>query len=283
MVFVMLYVLLEKRNCCAVEVDLTDYEKSGTWDVVDVPGTFELNMTDDQLTSRAEYTIVLRRKTLFYTINLILPCVLISMLSMVVFYLPATAGEKVTMSVSIFLALIVFLQVLVTNLLPPSSLSLPLFARYLLFAVIVDVCCIINTVISLSWSWRTPRTHVLSPAMRKFFFKYLAGFLMMRRPGDQENTSSQRQAVVPPTARDEMDLSDLHHINCRYAKMSTRQRRRVLDASSQTMYDGLRQEYNKAIESVRFTAAHLKNEDDFGEVPHHARIITNVYIKLCRS
>jgi len=86
-------------------------------------------LKEGQMVSRAEYMIVLRRKTLFYTVNLILPCVLISMLTMVVFYLPTTAGEKITMSVSIFLALIVFLQVLVTNLLPPSSLSLPLFAR----------------------------------------------------------------------------------------------------------------------------------------------------------
>jgi len=95
------------------QVDLTDYEKSGTWDVVDVPGEFKTEYDDKegQMVSRAEYTIVMRRKTLFYTVNLILPCILISMLSMVVFYLPTTAGEKITMSVSIFLALIVFLQV----------------------------------------------------------------------------------------------------------------------------------------------------------------------------
>jgi len=61
--------------------------------------------------SRAYYHVHLRRKTLFYTVNLIIPSVLISLLSMVSFYLPTTAGEKVTMSVSILLALVVFLQV----------------------------------------------------------------------------------------------------------------------------------------------------------------------------
>jgi len=158
-------------------------------------------------------------------------------------------------------------QVLVTNLLPPSSLSLPLFAKYLLFALILDVCCVINTVISLNWSWRTPRTHVLSPAMRKFFFKYLAGFLMMRRPGDVQSSQPQLAAVI--ASRDhQLDLSDLHHINCRYARMSARRRSRLLDASSQTSYDDLRQEYNKAVEAVRFAAAHLKNEEDFREVRH---------------
>jgi len=260
-----------------IQVDLTNYEKSGTWDVVDVPGVYySKSESEDHNVSIAEYTIVLRRKTLFYTVNLILPCVLISVLSMVVFYLPTTAGEKITMAVSIFLALIVFLQVLVTNLLPPSSLSLPLFAKYLIFTVIVDVCCIINTVISLNWSTRTPRTHVLSPAMRTFFFKYLAWFLMMRRPSDTPPsqpqvapalaTASASAVAMAQASRNKLDLSDLHHINCRYATMPVRQRRRVLEASSQSTYDDLRQEYSNAIEAVRFTAAHLKNEDDFGEV-----------------
>jgi nicotinic acetylcholine receptor, invertebrate len=61
--------------------------------------------------SRATYTIYMRRKTLFYTVNLIVPSVLVSSLSMVVFYLPAMAGERITMSVSILLALVVYLQV----------------------------------------------------------------------------------------------------------------------------------------------------------------------------
>ena len=245
-------------------MDLTDYEKSGTWDVVDVPAEFLTYEKEGQNISRAEYMIVLRRKTLFYAVNLILPCVLISMLTMVVFYLPTTAGEKITMSVSIFLALIVFLQVLVTNLLPPSSLSLPLFAKYLIFTVILDVCCIVNTIISINWSWRTPRTHSLSPAMRTFFFDYVAWLLLMRRPVDD--------AAVPPpvvvptssTSRDQLDLSELHHIDCRYARMSTRQRRRVLDAGGS--HDELRREHIKAVEAVRFAAAHLKNENDFSEV-----------------
>ena len=240
--------------------------------MIDVPAKFRTwyDEKSGQNVSRAEYTVVMRRKTLFYAVNLILPCVLISMLSMFVFYLPATAGEKITMSVSIFLALIVFLQVLVTRLLPPSSLSLPLFAKYLLFTVIVDVCCIINTVVTLNWSRRTPRTHVLSPAMRTFFFHYLAAFLMMRRPGDKPQSgppASRPVGGVPGSlSRDELDLSDLHHVSCRYARMSIRQRRRALQDGCQSTHAELRQEYNKAIEAVRFAAAHLKNEDDFAEV-----------------
>jgi len=95
------------------QVDLTDYEKSGSWDVFNVVAniTDETDPDDGHKVSRAKYTIEMRRKTLFYTVNLIIPSVLVSSLSMVVFYLPATAGERITMSVSILLALVVYLQV----------------------------------------------------------------------------------------------------------------------------------------------------------------------------
>lgn len=42
------------------------------------------------------FNVTLRRKTLFYTINLILPCVVMSLLSILVFYLPSDSNEKVS-------------------------------------------------------------------------------------------------------------------------------------------------------------------------------------------
>ena len=37
----------------------------------------------------------MRRKTLFYTVNLIIPCIGITFLTVLVFYLPSDSGEKV--------------------------------------------------------------------------------------------------------------------------------------------------------------------------------------------
>lgn len=43
----------------------------------------------------------MRRKTLFYTVNLIIPCMGISFLTILVFYLPSDSGEKVRILVII--------------------------------------------------------------------------------------------------------------------------------------------------------------------------------------
>lgn len=77
-------------------LDFTDYLKSGTWDIIDAPGRIETTTkpgTNDTKTM-VIFKFVLRRKTLFYTVNLIIPCVLISFVSVCVFALPADAGEK---------------------------------------------------------------------------------------------------------------------------------------------------------------------------------------------
>jgi len=89
-------------------------------------------------------------------LELIIPCVLISFLSVCVFYLPADAGEKMTMCISILLALVVFL-LLVSKILPPTSITIPLIAKYLLFTFIMNIVTIVITVIIINWNFKTPR------------------------------------------------------------------------------------------------------------------------------
>uniref|UniRef100_T1KCW6 Nicotinic acetylcholine receptor beta 1 subunit n=1 Tax=Tetranychus urticae TaxID=32264 RepID=T1KCW6_TETUR len=165
-------------------VDLSDYSKSGTWDIVEVPGV--LNVYNNSKYSKPTETditfhITIRRKTLFYTVNLILPTLLISFLCILVFYLPAEAGEKVTLGISILLSLVVFL-LLVSKILPPTSLVLPLIAKYLLFTFIMNCITILVTVVIINWNFRGPRTHRMPIWIRIVFLKYLPMLLYMKRP-----------------------------------------------------------------------------------------------------
>ena len=131
------------------------------------------------------YKIRIRRKTLFYTVNLIIPCVLISFLSVGVFYLPSDAGEKMTMCISVLLALVVFL-LLVSKILPPTSDTIPLIANYLLFTFVNNVVVIVFTVIIINWFFRTPRTHRMPGWVRVLFLNYLPRVILMKRPRHDE-------------------------------------------------------------------------------------------------
>lgn len=43
------------------------------------------------------FVVTLRRRTLFYALNLLMPCVLLSSMTLVVFLLPANSGEKISL------------------------------------------------------------------------------------------------------------------------------------------------------------------------------------------
>ncbi|TRY81388.1 hypothetical protein DNTS_000637 [Danionella cerebrum] len=74
------------------------------------------------------YTLLLQRRSSFYICNLLLPCFLIAFLAPLGFYLPADSGEKVSLGVTVLLALTVF-QMMVAESLPPSE-SVPLIGKY---------------------------------------------------------------------------------------------------------------------------------------------------------
>ena len=72
------------------------------------------------------------------------------------------------MCISILLALVVFL-LLVSKILPPTSVSIPLIAKYLLFTFIMNIVTIVITVVIINWNFRTPRTHRMPRWIRVIF------------------------------------------------------------------------------------------------------------------
>ena len=138
---------LPTNNSIGVAMDLRDFYISTEWDVMEVPAQrnekyYPCCEVSGQMPSISKliqvipqepypdiiFTLKLRRKTLFYTVNLIIPCVGISFLSVLVFYLPSDSGEKVSLSISILLSLTVFF-LLLAEIIPPTSLAVPLLGK----------------------------------------------------------------------------------------------------------------------------------------------------------
>ncbi|CAH1240967.1 CHRNA7 [Branchiostoma lanceolatum] len=74
------------------------------------------------------FTIYVRRRSMYYLIFLVSPCLLFSIMTILGFYLPPEAGERVGLGITVLLAFTVFL-LMVSELMPPTSSAVPLIGK----------------------------------------------------------------------------------------------------------------------------------------------------------
>merc|ERR1712180_463169 len=207
---------LPTNNSIGIAMDLRDFYISTEWDVMEVPAQRNEKYYPccEEPYPDIVFSLKLRRKTLFYTVNLIIPCVGISFLSVLVFYLPSDSGEKVSLSISILLSLTVFF-LLLAEIIPPTSLSVPLLGKYLLFTMILVTFSVVVTIGVLNVNFRTPATHKMAPWVRKVFIDFLPRFLFIQRPEseqkpeDHEVITAGYNIVFPETLEERNSVSRL--------------------------------------------------------------------------
>ena len=179
-------------------MDLSEFYLSVEWDVMAVPARRKERFYSccPQPYPDITFNITMRRKTLFYTVNLIFPCVVISFMSVLVFYLPCQSNEKISLSISIVLSLGVFFLLLV-EIIPPTSLTVPLLGRYLIFTNVLVTVSVGVTIAVLNVNYRSPSTHKMSPWVKNVFLNVLPKVLCMRRPEEAAQESSYSKVSRP--------------------------------------------------------------------------------------
>nr|XP_015195997.1 PREDICTED: acetylcholine receptor subunit gamma-like [Lepisosteus oculatus] len=152
-----------------VDIDPEAFTENGEWAIRHRPARKVINRRytpDDLEYQEVHFNLIIQRKPLFYIINIIVPCVLISSLVVLAYFLPAQAGgQKLTVSISVLLAQTVFLF-LIAQQIPETSLSVPLIGKYLIFSMFVATLIVTNCVIVLNISLRSPNTHTMSHGIR---------------------------------------------------------------------------------------------------------------------
>ncbi|XP_072025924.1 neuronal acetylcholine receptor subunit alpha-10-like isoform X2 [Amphiura filiformis] len=123
------------------------YLDDGVWDMVSVKVSRKLSKYSccPAPFSELYYHLIFKRRSEFYVIYLICPCVFLSLLSLLVFYLPAECGEKLTLSITNLLALVVFQQVIAETM-PPSGDGSPIIGTYFLTMIVVVCVSVVSTV-----------------------------------------------------------------------------------------------------------------------------------------
>ncbi|MGH0157975.1 UNVERIFIED_CONTAM: hypothetical protein FKN15_061094, partial [Acipenser sinensis] len=256
---------------------MDDFTPSGEWDIVALPGRRIVNPLDPTYVD-VTYDFIIKRKPLFYTINLIIPCVLITSLAILVFYLPSDCGEKMTLCISVLLALTVFL-LLISKIVPPTSLDVPLIGKYLMFAMVLVTFSIITSVCVLNVHHRSPSTHTMPSWVKVVFMVKLPALLFMKRPQNSSARQRLRQqqmklskaalAAPPHIAFTSICSSSSGHFYKNATYFVNPARKADMPDSFSSQQDFRQRgsarygpEVLEAVEGVQFVADHMRGDDD---------------------
>lgn len=117
---------------------------------------------------------------------------MISVLTVTLFCLPSDAAEKMTLCTSILVAL-VFFMLLISKILPSTSLSIPLISKYLMFTFLMNILTVCLSALSLHLNHH--RTSTLTPVpywMKIIFLHTLPTCLFLNKPYEYSNKQLRR-------------------------------------------------------------------------------------------
>nr|XP_040042540.1 neuronal acetylcholine receptor subunit alpha-7-like isoform X1 [Gasterosteus aculeatus aculeatus] len=173
-----------------MDVDISTYIPNGEWDLVGVPAKRNELYYDccKEPYPDVTFTVTMRRRTLYYGLNLLIPCVLISGLALLVFLLPADSGEKISLGITVLLSLTVFM-LLVAEIMPATSDSVPLIAQYFASTMMIVGLSVVVTVLVLQFHHHDPYGGKMPKWVRVILLNWCAWFLRMKKPGEENKTA----------------------------------------------------------------------------------------------
>ncbi|XP_054611595.1 neuronal acetylcholine receptor subunit alpha-10 isoform X1 [Dunckerocampus dactyliophorus] len=177
--------------------DLADFIPNVEWEILGMPAKKNVILygcCSDPYPD-ITFTLHLKRRASFYIFNLLIPCMMISFLAPLGFYLPADSGEKVSLGVTVLLALTVF-QLLVAESMPPSE-SVPLIGKYYIATMTMVTASTALTIFIMNIHHCGPEARPVPAWAERFILKYLARMCFVREVGDNCFTGacSQKQPL----------------------------------------------------------------------------------------
>uniref|UniRef100_A0A8C5CV97 Neuronal acetylcholine receptor subunit alpha-7-like n=1 Tax=Gadus morhua TaxID=8049 RepID=A0A8C5CV97_GADMO len=190
------------------EADISGFMPNGEWDLLEVPGTRNENFYDCCAAPYPDVTFVvtLRRRTLYYALNLLIPCVLLSSMTLLGFLLPANSGEKISLGITVLLSLTVFM-LMVAEIMPATSDSVPLIGQYFVSTMVIVGMSVVATVFVLCFNHHDPNSGDMPKWAQLVLLQWVPWFLRMKRPGETADlpppipthVSSQSKGLSSPT------------------------------------------------------------------------------------
>lgn len=153
-------------------VDLSSYNPNPTWDYV------SSNVYTQSSSNGVHFTMKFKRRPTFFMINIIFPIILLGVLNVFVFVLPADSGERVGFSITLLLSIAVFMTIIADSLPNTSSPRLSSVVVKLSVDLIISALMMVCTILGLILHHRTD--NVPATGFWKCFVRFRQCFLDCR-------------------------------------------------------------------------------------------------------
>ena len=188
---------------------LAEYSSNAEWDI---EYTTALE-TKSHKESSVTFTIIMKRKPIFYIINIIIPVILLSVLDIFTFALPVTTGERASYAITVFLSLAVFLTI-VAQQLPTNSDVISLLSVYLTTMEVLSTLIVLICIVQLRLATRTLEEE---PVNR--FYRAIFNVSMLLQCKRQESKVSPNK-IPDETTKDQLEKVDEYHSDRKKIKLT---------------------------------------------------------------
>ena len=160
----------------------SNYVENGEWKVLSMDWKRNVLQYSDNAPAYEDVTLTIEigRNYFTYFVNLVLPCALISAMIFLGFMLPPECGERISLGITVLLAMTVFQQ-LTYQIFP--SFDIPLLGQYYVATSVEIGLALVATAAILNFSFR--KNTKMPPSLRKFIFGPLASLVCLRETIDK--------------------------------------------------------------------------------------------------
>ncbi|XP_031567880.1 neuronal acetylcholine receptor subunit alpha-7-like [Actinia tenebrosa] len=123
---------------------------SGDWTVqtIDVLRKEDLSSCCSDAFSVVGFELILKRKPMYFVLNLLIPSAILCLLSLLSFIIPSESGERIGFITTIMLAMSVYLLI-IADVLPETSKQIPITGLLFIVAITENAVILIETIIVL--------------------------------------------------------------------------------------------------------------------------------------
>lgn len=128
------------------------YVEDGEWRVLAFETAVKSSGVKNYEMQTLNIMFTLQRRSTYYVLNVIVPAMTVSLLSLLTFAVPVDSGERLLFGLSILLSLSVYVTY-IGSIMPSSSIEMPVILRYLVCLFLTSSMCVVITVVVTVVRW----------------------------------------------------------------------------------------------------------------------------------